>query len=99
MILLLPNGARFSSAAMKPLLDQGFSGERTFSLWLVPAAVIGIFVVRGFATFTGNYVLNWVGQQILRELQRDVCPPDATQDRSHGFDGWIDYANCFEPNR
>ena len=59
-------------ALMKPLLDQGFSGERTFSLWLVPAAVIGIFVVRGFATFTGNYVLNWVGQQILRELQREM---------------------------
>jgi subfamily B ATP-binding cassette protein MsbA len=41
-------------------------------LWLVPAAVIGIFVVRGFATFTGNYVLNWVGQQVLRELQREM---------------------------
>jgi ATP-binding cassette, subfamily B, bacterial MsbA len=59
-------------ALMKPLLDQGFGGERTFSLWLVPAAVIGIFVVRGFATFTGNYVLNWVGQQVLRELQREM---------------------------
>jgi subfamily B ATP-binding cassette protein MsbA len=34
--------------------------------------VIGIFVVRGFATFTGNYVLNWVGQQVLRELQREM---------------------------
>jgi len=59
-------------ALMKPLLDHGFSGDRTFSLWLVPAAVIGIFVVRGFATFTGNYVLNWVGQQVLRELQREM---------------------------
>lgn len=59
-------------ALMKPLLDHGFGGERTFSLWLVPAAVIGIFVVRGFATFTGNYVLNWVGQQVLRELQREM---------------------------
>jgi subfamily B ATP-binding cassette protein MsbA len=59
-------------ALMKPLLDHGFGGERTFSLWIVPAAVIGIFVVRGFATFTGNYVLNWVGQQVLRELQREM---------------------------
>jgi subfamily B ATP-binding cassette protein MsbA len=59
-------------ALMKPLLDHGFAGERTFSLWLVPAAVIGIFVVRGFATFTGNYALKWVGQQILRELQREL---------------------------
>jgi len=59
-------------ALMKPLLDQGFGGERTFSLWLVPAAVIGIFTVRGFATFTGNYVLDWVGQQVLRELQREM---------------------------
>jgi subfamily B ATP-binding cassette protein MsbA len=59
-------------ALMKPLLDQGFVGERTFSLWIVPAAVIGIFLIRGFATFTGNYVLNWVGQQVLRELQREM---------------------------
>lgn len=59
-------------ALMKPLLDHGFDGARTFSLWMVPVSVIGIFVVRGAATFTGNYALNWVGQQVLRELQRQM---------------------------
>jgi subfamily B ATP-binding cassette protein MsbA len=34
--------------------------------------VFGIFLVRGFATFTGNFVLCWVGQQVLRELQREM---------------------------
>ena len=59
-------------ALMKPLLDHGFGGERTFSLWIVPVAVIGIFVVRGASVFVGNYVLKWVAQQVLRELQRQM---------------------------
>jgi subfamily B ATP-binding cassette protein MsbA len=55
---------------MKPLLDHGFGPKRSFSLWIVPAALIAIFIVRGVATFSGNYALNWVGQKVLRVLQR-----------------------------
>ncbi|MFX5793224.1 hypothetical protein ABTD98_19340, partial [Acinetobacter baumannii] len=39
------------------LLDKGFVGKPTFSLWLVPAAVIGIFLIRGMATFTSTYMM------------------------------------------
>ncbi len=31
-------------AVMKELLDNGFVGKPTFNLWLVPIAIIGIFV-------------------------------------------------------
>ncbi|MEK8052051.1 lipid A export permease/ATP-binding protein MsbA [Ideonella sp. DXS22W] len=54
---------------MKPLLDQGFTG-RQLPLWAIPAAIIGIFAVRGVAGFVAQYALSWAahrGVQALRE--------------------------------
>ncbi len=50
-------------ALMKPLLDQGFVARESFAPWVVPVAIVGIFVVRGIATFTSSYALSWVGNQ------------------------------------
>lgn len=55
-------------ALFKPLLDQGFA-ENALPLWMVPAAVIGIFVVRGAAFFVSQYALARIandGMQALR---------------------------------
>jgi subfamily B ATP-binding cassette protein MsbA len=56
-------------ALFKPLLDEGFA-ENTLPLWVVPAAVIGIFLVRGLAFFVSQYALARIandGMQALRE--------------------------------
>ncbi|MDB5775772.1 MAG: msbA [Herbaspirillum sp.] len=54
------------------LLDKGFVGHPKFSLWLVPAAVIGIFLIRGIATFTSSYLMTWVSTRVLNELRRQM---------------------------
>jgi subfamily B ATP-binding cassette protein MsbA len=54
------------------LLDKGFVGKPTFSLWLVPAAVIGVFFIRGVATFTSSYMMTWVSTRILNELRHQM---------------------------
>lgn len=54
------------------LLDKGFVGKPAFSLWLVPLAVIGIFFVRGIATFTSSYMMTWVSTRVLNELRRQM---------------------------
>ena len=54
------------------LLDKGFVVKPTFSLWLVPAAVIAIFFVRGIATFTSSYMMTWVSTRVLNELRRQM---------------------------
>ncbi|MBP0597671.1 lipid A export permease/ATP-binding protein MsbA [Herbaspirillum sp. LeCh32-8] len=54
------------------LLDKGFVGKPAFSLWLVPAAVIGIFFIRGIATFTSSYMMTWVSTRVLNELRRQM---------------------------
>ena len=51
------------------LLDKGFVGKPTFSLWLVPVAVIGIFVIRGASTFASSYLMTWVTTRILNEVR------------------------------
>ncbi len=60
------------AALMKILLDKGFTGKPTFSLWLVPAFVIGIFVVRGFSTFMTSYLLTWVSTRLLNQLRQQM---------------------------
>ncbi len=59
-------------ALMKPLLDQGFVARVEFPLWMVPAGLIGIFVVRGVATFTSSYAMAWVSNRVLVDLRREM---------------------------
>ena len=56
-------------AVMKVLLDKGFVGKPSFELWLVPVAVIGIFVLRGISTFATSYLMTWITTQLLSLLR------------------------------
>lgn len=55
-------------ALMKPLLDQGFAGSH-FPIWLVPVALIGLFMVRGVCAFTGQVALAKVANTGLLNLR------------------------------
>ena len=57
-------------ALMKPLLDNGFVDKGGIALWVVPTALIAIFVVRGVATFSSNYAMAWVANKVLVDLRR-----------------------------
>ena len=59
-------------ALMKPLLDGGFVERAQFPLWWVPASIIGIFVVRGLATFCAQYSMAWVSAGVLAEVRRQM---------------------------
>lgn len=58
-------------ALFKTLLDKGFQ-PGGFPVWMIPVAVIGLFVVRGLAHFIGQYALTRIandGVQRLRQVQ------------------------------
>ncbi len=58
-------------ALFQPLLDKGFS-PGGFPLWMIPAAVVGLFALRGTAHFIGQYALTRIandGVQRLRDAQ------------------------------
>ncbi len=60
-------------AIMKILLDQGFgeTGEQRL-MWLAPVMIIGLFLLRGVFTFAMNYAMNYVSQEVLLDLRRDM---------------------------
>jgi subfamily B ATP-binding cassette protein MsbA len=57
-------------ALMKPLLDKGFGqGEQGWLAWL-PLAIVGIFVLRGFAGFLAGYGMSWVSNKVITDLRQ-----------------------------
>ena len=56
-------------ALMKPMLNEGFGGKSRESLAWIPAALIGIFLLRGILTFVTSYALAWVSNRILMDMR------------------------------
>jgi len=54
------------------LLDHGFTEGADFPYWYVPAIVIGLFLVRGVASFTGTYMMTWVSSHLLMALRKQM---------------------------
>ena len=57
-------------ALMKPLLDKGFSTEGQEWLFWMPAAIVGIFVLRGTAGFFAGYGMSWVSNRVITDLRQ-----------------------------
>ncbi|MDD5176649.1 MAG: lipid A export permease/ATP-binding protein MsbA [Sterolibacterium sp.] len=59
-------------ALMKPLLDKGFVPKYQSELYLVPLALVAIFVTRGFLTYFTSYTLAWVTNRLVMDLRRQM---------------------------
>ncbi len=57
-------------ALMKQLMDKGFQGVSAFSIWWVPVVILGIFIVRGAATFVATYSMEWLANNVLRDIRQ-----------------------------
>ncbi len=55
-------------AMMKPLLDNGFQGS-TFPLWMIPVAIIGVFLIRGLSGLVAQYGVTWAANKGTQELR------------------------------
>ena len=58
-------------ALLKPLLDNGFT-DGTLNLWMVPLFIIGVFLIRGIAQFTGQYALARIANEGMLRLRKDL---------------------------
>jgi subfamily B ATP-binding cassette protein MsbA len=58
-------------ALLQPLLDQGFT-HGTLELWMVPVAILGIFLVRGLANFVGQYALARIANEGMLLLRKSL---------------------------
>jgi subfamily B ATP-binding cassette protein MsbA len=57
-------------ALMKQLMDKGFQGVSAFPVWWVPIIILGIFIVRGAATFVATYSMEWLANNVLRDIRQ-----------------------------
>jgi subfamily B ATP-binding cassette protein MsbA len=74
MACMLIVGASTAASAflVKPVLDDIFINQNTFMLKLIPIAVIIIYMMRGLAIYGHSYLMNYVGQSIIRVLRNEL---------------------------
>ena len=58
-------------ALFQPLLDKGFT-ENKLPLWAIPAAVVGLFTVRGMANFIAQYALSRLTNDGMEKLRSQL---------------------------
>lgn len=57
-------------AIMKHLLDSGFRTSDARMVWLIPASIVLLFLVRGVLSFVTNYLMTWVSTRLVVDLRR-----------------------------
>lgn len=67
-------------ALFKKLIDSGFKEGLDYPLWIVPVVIIGLFAVRGFLNFSGNYVMTSAVSSVVLSLRRDLMRALLTAD-------------------
>ncbi len=58
-------------ALMNRLLDEGFT-KGTLALWMVPAAIIGLFALRSLSGFVAQYGLAWTANRAVLTLRQKM---------------------------
>ena len=57
---------------MEPLTNDGFVDPKPGMAVMLPLAIIGIFIIRGLATFVTDYGMARVGRSVVRDLRELV---------------------------
>ena len=60
------------AALMKPMLDSGFVDKNADNIRLVAIGIIGVFALRGLSGFMSNYLMEWVGWQIITRMRQQM---------------------------
>ncbi|WP_066334762.1 ABC transporter transmembrane domain-containing protein [Azohydromonas lata] len=57
---------------LQQALDKGFLEKPAFPLWMVPVALIGLFMARGALSFAGTYMLQRSISRVVLYVRRDL---------------------------
>ncbi|PKH03902.1 lipid ABC transporter permease/ATP-binding protein [Psychromonas sp. MB-3u-54] len=58
--------------SIKPLMDEGLTGQSPEILTFMPIFVILIIAARGVVAFVSSYCMSWVGTHVVMKLQREL---------------------------
>lgn len=59
-------------AIMKYLLDHGFQTTDARLVWVIPAGIIALFLVRGIFSFCTSYLMTWISTRLVTDLRREM---------------------------
>jgi len=54
---------------LQPALDHALSGDRPEYIYLIPAAVVGLYLIKGIAYYGQAYMMGWIGQRVIFDLR------------------------------
>ena len=57
---------------VKPALDGIFMAKNTKLLWIIPGLVMAVSLVKALADYFQSYIIKFVGQNVLHDLQLDL---------------------------
>lgn len=57
---------------LEPLLNEGFVHHNAVFIRWIPYIVVGIFIVRGLATFFSTYFMGWVGRHVVMNFRQEM---------------------------
>jgi len=57
---------------LKPLINRGLVGKEAAFLQTAPLLVLGVFLLRGTASFVSNYTIALVSRQVIMKLREDL---------------------------
>ncbi|MEY3371942.1 MAG: hypothetical protein RLZZ537_410 [Pseudomonadota bacterium] len=60
------------TALMKPMVDQTFVAKNPEVRWVLPLSILGLFVVRGIATFVTDYGMARTGRSVVLDLRQQI---------------------------
>lgn len=74
ILLMLVAAAMTGAMAklMEPIIDKVFTEQNRDLLWPVAFSVMGVFVVRGIATYGHTVMMNRLAQRVIADMQRDM---------------------------
>ncbi|MGY5453245.1 lipid A export permease/ATP-binding protein MsbA [Agarivorans sp. MS3-6] len=58
--------------SIKPLIDEGLTGNNPAILTYMPIFVLGIVLLRGLCGFASSYGMSWVGGHLVMKIQRQI---------------------------
>ena len=60
------------ASLLKPMLDGAFVEKDPETIRVIPLFLIGIFLLRGVATFIGGASLHWVANKVIMDVRNDM---------------------------
>ncbi|MBL4774614.1 MAG: lipid A export permease/ATP-binding protein MsbA [Mariprofundus sp.] len=54
---------------LKPVLDEALSGKNEDLIYIIPALVIVLYVIKGSAYFGQAYIMGYIGQKVIFDLR------------------------------